>query len=104
MRWSRRRSFGPTAASVRRRSFAAQFSAVTVTSAAMPRSSRVQCSATSRASLTTADCTERRGAGDERGITQDMNLNPDIFKAYDVRGVYPGEVHEEAARAIGAAF
>jgi phosphomannomutase len=33
-----------------------------------------------------------------------MNLNPDIFKAYDVRGVYPGEVNEEAARAIGGAF
>src|SRR5438034_4851667 len=33
-----------------------------------------------------------------------MNVNPDIFKAYDVRGVYPGEVNEEAARTIGAAF
>jgi phosphomannomutase len=33
-----------------------------------------------------------------------MKLNPDIFKAYDVRGVYPGEVDEAAARAIGAAF
>jgi len=33
-----------------------------------------------------------------------MNLNPDIFKAYDVRGVYPGEVNEDAARAIGSAF
>jgi phosphomannomutase len=33
-----------------------------------------------------------------------MNLNPDIFKAYDVRGVYPAEVNEDAARAIGAAF
>ena len=33
-----------------------------------------------------------------------ISLNPDIFKAYDVRGVYPGEVNEEAARAIGAAF
>src|SRR5213076_763201 len=33
-----------------------------------------------------------------------MNLNPDIFKAYDVRGVYPSEVNEEAARGIGAAF
>ncbi len=32
------------------------------------------------------------------------SLNADIFKAYDVRGVYPGEVNEEAARAIGAAF
>ena len=31
-------------------------------------------------------------------------MNPDIFKAYDVRGVYPGEVNEEAARGIGAAF
>jgi phosphomannomutase len=33
-----------------------------------------------------------------------MKLNPEIFKAYDVRGTYPDEVHEEAARAIGAAF
>src|SRR5678815_3828477 len=33
-----------------------------------------------------------------------MQLNPDIFKAYDVRGTYPDEVHEGAARAIGAAF
>src|SRR3954465_14880194 len=33
-----------------------------------------------------------------------LNLNPDIFKAYDVRGLYPNEVNEEAARAIGAAF
>jgi phosphomannomutase len=33
-----------------------------------------------------------------------MNLDPAIFKAYDVRGVYPSEVNEEGARAIGAAF
>src|SRR5713101_1287748 len=33
-----------------------------------------------------------------------MNLNPGIFKAYDVRGVYPIEINEDAARAIGAAF
>jgi phosphomannomutase len=33
-----------------------------------------------------------------------MILNPDIFKAYDIRGVYPGEINEDAARAIGAAF
>ncbi|MEO8257321.1 MAG: phosphomannomutase/phosphoglucomutase [Acidobacteriota bacterium] len=33
-----------------------------------------------------------------------MDLNPTIFKAYDVRGVYPGEINEAAARAIGAAF
>jgi phosphomannomutase len=31
-------------------------------------------------------------------------INPDIFKAYDVRGVYPGEVNEAAARAIGSGF
>jgi phosphomannomutase len=33
-----------------------------------------------------------------------MTVNPDIFKAYDVRGVYPDEVNEEAARGIGGAF
>ena len=33
-----------------------------------------------------------------------MDLDPGIFKAYDVRGVYPREINEEAARAIGAAF
>jgi phosphomannomutase len=31
-------------------------------------------------------------------------VNPDIFKAYDVRGVYPGDLDEAAARAIGVAF
>jgi phosphomannomutase len=33
-----------------------------------------------------------------------MNLDPAMFKAYDVRGVYPSEVNEDGARAIGAAF
>src|SRR5215212_5927349 len=33
-----------------------------------------------------------------------LHVNPSIFKAYDVRGVYPREVNEDAARAIGAAF
>src|SRR5260370_2212245 len=33
-----------------------------------------------------------------------MQISPDIFKAYDVRGIYPTEVNEDAARAIGAAF
>src|SRR5262245_25953043 len=33
-----------------------------------------------------------------------LTLNPDIFKAYDVRGTYPDQVNEDAARAIGAAF
>ena len=33
-----------------------------------------------------------------------MLLNPTIFKAYDIRGVYPDEINEDGARAIGAAF
>jgi phosphomannomutase len=33
-----------------------------------------------------------------------LSINPDIFKAYDVRGTYPDQVNEDAARAIGAAF
>src|SRR5215510_4130418 len=33
-----------------------------------------------------------------------MNIDPNIFKAYDVRGIYPSEINEEVARAIGAAF
>ena len=31
-------------------------------------------------------------------------VHPGIFKAYDVRGTYPDEIHEDGARAIGAAF
>jgi phosphomannomutase len=31
-------------------------------------------------------------------------LDSSIFKAYDIRGVYPGEINEEGARAIGAGF
>jgi phosphomannomutase len=33
-----------------------------------------------------------------------VKVDPAIFKAYDVRGVYPDEINEETARAIGAAF
>jgi phosphomannomutase len=33
-----------------------------------------------------------------------MHIADNIFKAYDVRGLYPSEVHEEAARLIGRAF
>jgi phosphomannomutase len=33
-----------------------------------------------------------------------MPINPSIFKAYDVRGLYPQEVNEEAARLIGRGF
>ena len=31
-------------------------------------------------------------------------VDPTIFKAYDVRGIYPQEVNEDVARAIGRAF
>ena len=31
-------------------------------------------------------------------------MNTSIFKSYDIRGIYPSELNEEAARQIGAAF
>ena len=31
-------------------------------------------------------------------------LDPSVFKAYDVRGVYPTELDEEGAYAIGRAY
>jgi phosphomannomutase len=33
-----------------------------------------------------------------------MKVNPGIFKAYDIRGIYPTELNEDAAYAIGRAF
>jgi phosphomannomutase len=33
-----------------------------------------------------------------------MNISPDIFKAYDVRALYPSELNETAARLIGRAY
>jgi len=33
-----------------------------------------------------------------------MAVNPDVFKAYDIRGIYPGELNEALARDIGRAF
>lgn len=33
-----------------------------------------------------------------------MTITPDIFKAYDVRALYPAELHEDAARLIGRAY
>ena len=34
----------------------------------------------------------------------EKSINPDIFKAYDIRGVYPSEINEEAAKNIGQAL
>jgi phosphomannomutase len=33
-----------------------------------------------------------------------MSINPAIFKAYDVRGLYPAEINEDAARLIARGF
>jgi len=33
-----------------------------------------------------------------------MKINPNIFRAYDIRGIYPSEINEEAAYLIGRAF
>jgi phosphomannomutase len=33
-----------------------------------------------------------------------MHINHGIFKAYDIRGLYPGEINEEVARQIGRGF
>ncbi len=33
-----------------------------------------------------------------------MKINPDIFKAYDVRGIYPEEINKDTVFAIGRAF
>jgi phosphomannomutase len=36
--------------------------------------------------------------------TNSSTINPSIFKAYDIRGLYPSEVNEDAARQIGRGF
>jgi phosphomannomutase len=33
-----------------------------------------------------------------------MALDPQVFKAYDIRGIYPGELDEEGGYAIGRAY
>jgi phosphomannomutase len=33
-----------------------------------------------------------------------QKINPEIFHAYDIRGIYPGDLNEEAAYKIGLAF
>src|SRR3990167_5059648 len=32
------------------------------------------------------------------------NINPNIFKAYDIRGIYPSDLNEDMAEAVGKAF
>ncbi len=39
-----------------------------------------------------------------KGKASGGKVNPVIFKAYDIRGIYPGELNEEAAYLIGNAF
>src|SRR4030095_10682639 len=33
-----------------------------------------------------------------------MHIDPSIFKAYDIRGLYPSELNEDTARQIGRGF
>ena len=33
-----------------------------------------------------------------------MSINPGIFKAYDIRGLYPSEINEEGTHLIGRGF
>ncbi|KKS74585.1 MAG: Phosphomannomutase, partial [Candidatus Azambacteria bacterium GW2011_GWB1_42_72] len=33
-----------------------------------------------------------------------MFINPSIFRAYDIRGIYPSDLNEETAHEIGRAF
>jgi len=33
-----------------------------------------------------------------------MKINPNIFRAYDIRGIYPGEINEDSAYLIGRAY
>src|ERR1051326_2793687 len=35
---------------------------------------------------------------------KDVRINTEVFKAYDVRGLYPSEINEELARQIGRGF
>src|SRR5439155_19248341 len=87
----------PTAASARRRSCAARFWAGTATSGAAPSSKTASCSATNPSSPTTAVYRCNR-------TVMSILFDAAIFKAYDVRGVYPQEVNEDIARAIGRGF
>lgn len=33
-----------------------------------------------------------------------MSINPSVFKAYDVRGLYPSEITEDLFHQLGRAF
>jgi len=35
---------------------------------------------------------------------ENLNINPSIFKAYDIRGIYPNELNDDVAYLIGKAF
>ena len=35
---------------------------------------------------------------------ENLNINPSIFKAYDIRGIYPQEINDDIAYLIGKAF
>ena len=37
-------------------------------------------------------------------MTQQRMINPSVFKAYDVRGLYPSEITEDLFHQLGRAF
>src|SRR5207302_2445785 len=46
----------------------------------------------------------RRGWNERRRVASRAVLDPKVFKAYDVRGIYPSELDEEGAYEIGRAY
>src|SRR5205807_6174490 len=47
---------------------------------------------------------KRKNAAQSLPVSIQAVLDPKVFKAYDVRGIYPTELDEEGAYAIGRAF
>ena len=91
------------AGSAARRWSIARSSGGTPTSAATPPSARGGSSATSPCSPTSRrpDPVATRAALPPYDMSE---IIPGIFKAYDVRGLYPGEIHEMVAHEIGGAY
>ncbi len=78
------------------------------------RRDRRRATATSAGTSPSATGRLRRQVGRDRLLTtvgprpgpdsDPMSISPSIFKAYDVRGLYPSELDEAGARVIGRAF
>src|ERR1700687_38857 len=53
---------------------------------------------------TLSPCLRRVGMSTGARVESALVLDPKVFKAYDVRGLYPDELDEEGACAIGRAY